>query len=202
MDKLNELEILAKAVVKNVQCRSYPIEQFLDAATPESILAIAKAFRELEHDLRDANVCVEAAKQEIAELEQRAEVAESSLGEEKSVNSKLREDRAGLARECNAFEAQLAELAKREPECVVTTSFPGIKEDYTISKILSVGTELFTRPVAAAVLVDGSKLGEWLSNEFGIHPQQYAAYISSFYQEVMQTHEVPAGMLRRIEDLK
>lgn len=50
-----------------------------------------------------------------AALEQRAEAAEAALAEEKRINSKLREDRAGLARKCNAFEAQLAELEKQEP---------------------------------------------------------------------------------------
>lgn len=50
MEKLNELEVLAEAVVNNIRCRSYPIEQFLDAATPEAILAIAEAFRKLEQE--------------------------------------------------------------------------------------------------------------------------------------------------------
>lgn len=68
---------------------------FIAAANPETILAIAEAFRSLE---------------------QRAEAAEAALAEEKRINSKLREDRAGLARECNAFEAKLAELEKQESE--------------------------------------------------------------------------------------
>ena len=34
----------------------------------------------------------------------------SKLAEEKRINSKLREDRAGLARECNALRAKLAVL--------------------------------------------------------------------------------------------
>lgn len=44
---------------------------------------------------------------------QRAESAEANLAEEQRVNSKLREDRAGLARECNAFETKLAEETHR-----------------------------------------------------------------------------------------
>lgn len=58
----------------------------------ERMIAIAEAFRELE---------------------QRAESAEANLAEEQRVNSKLREDRAGLARECNAFETKLAEETHR-----------------------------------------------------------------------------------------
>ncbi len=59
MEKLNELEILAEAVVNNTRCRSYPIEQFLDAATPENILAIAEAFRALEQRAEAAEAKVQ-----------------------------------------------------------------------------------------------------------------------------------------------
>lgn len=48
-------------------------------------------------------------------LEQRAEAAEAALAEEKRITSKLIQDRAMMARECNAFEEKLAELGKQEP---------------------------------------------------------------------------------------
>ena len=43
----------------------------------------------------------------VRELEQNAEAAEAKLADEKKINSKLRDDRAGLSRECNGFEAKL-----------------------------------------------------------------------------------------------
>lgn len=46
------------------------------------------------------------------QVERNYERLEAALAEEKRINEKLREDRAGLARECNAFEAKLAELEK------------------------------------------------------------------------------------------
>lgn len=52
----------------------------------------------------------------ILHLIDRLEKAEAQLAEERGTNRKLRQDRAGLARECNAFEAQLEELAKQEPD--------------------------------------------------------------------------------------
>lgn len=57
-----------------------------------------------------------------ASLAQRAEAVEAALAEEKRINSKLREDRAGLARECNAFEEKLAELQKQDPVGYVSHS--------------------------------------------------------------------------------
>lgn len=88
MEKLNELEALAK------QCTSMKVDVNTDAAYANFITQI-----EPEHIIDIA--------EHVRELEQRAEAAEAKLADEKQINSKLRDDRAGLSRECNGFEAKL-----------------------------------------------------------------------------------------------
>ncbi|MFE0305456.1 hypothetical protein, partial [Bacillus altitudinis] len=73
MHKLNELVELAE--------RADRVANLMDGVNPHDILAIAEAFRALAHSLKDANACVEAAKQEIVDLEQRAEAADAKLAE-------------------------------------------------------------------------------------------------------------------------
>lgn len=109
MKELNELVELAKEfdASNTVEAAMAINSQFKAAATRETILAIAEAFRELENGRNDY-------RNKFLEMEQRAEAAEAKLAEEKARNSKLSSDRAGLARECNAFEAKLAK--QRNPD--------------------------------------------------------------------------------------
>lgn len=93
--------------------------------------------------------------------QQRAEAAEAALAEEKRINSKLREDRAGLARECNAFEAKLAELERQEPvgwmtEVEVDELHRGVAEEAYIYKSADAASTipLFTRPAPAINLAE------------------------------------------------
>lgn len=85
-----------------------------------------------------------------AAMEQRVEAAEEKLAELEQENSKLRQDRAGLARECNAFVAQLDELAKQEPAAVVRQTITG--RHCAMFAVFPVGTLFYTRAVPAAPL--------------------------------------------------
>lgn len=171
MEKLNELEVLAEAVVNNIRCRSYPIEQFLDAATPEAILAIAQAFRKLEQE-----------------------------------NSKLRQERAGLAKEANDFEAKLAELERQAPiawteGCEITNmqatglylrGFPDNSQGRNIG--------LFTRPAPAADLAQlvPDECPEGITDKM-----EEAAGISLDEEDCQDLWSVcRAAILRNIEEVK
>ncbi|WP_288654696.1 MULTISPECIES: hypothetical protein [Pantoea] len=98
-----------------------------------------------------------------ASLAQRAEAAEAALEEEKRINSKLREDRAGLARECNDLEAKLAELNKQEPvaytdaeelESMRKATYADMFTPNDYYKADHQWIPLFTRPVPAVSLSD------------------------------------------------
>lgn len=94
-----------------------------------------------------------------ASLAQRAEAAEAALAEEKRINSKLREDRAGLARECNAFEAKLKDWAEQEPVAYWHRSGQVVtREECHNDKIFAICCKverpLFTRPAPAVSLAE------------------------------------------------
>ena len=175
MDKLNELETLAKAVVKNVQCRSYPIEQFLDAATPESILAIAQAFRELEKernafesnydgeiDLRKQTENnwdrLAAASGWVDSRDQYA--ADNDLPRQFDSATEMAKS---WKRRAEAAEAQLAELAKQKPVAYTDAEELETMRKGTFADMFTPCDEyksdllwipLFTRPAPAAVPLD------------------------------------------------
>lgn len=83
-------------------------------------------------------------------------------------NSKLREERAGLARECNAFEAKLAEFEKQEdkPVAEVISVLRGLQRIKDIAwlggPVQPVGAKLYTRPAPginrAELMPDGWQL--------------------------------------------
>jgi hypothetical protein len=100
MQKLKELVSLARCAQAD--------DWSGQVISPETIFAIAGHVRELE---QEAQKNLEGA----FAWQQRAEAAEAKLADEKQINSKLRDDRAVLSRECNEFEAKLAELNKQEP---------------------------------------------------------------------------------------
>lgn len=74
------------------------------------------------------------------------------LAEEKRINLKLREDRAGLSRECNAFEAKLDELAKQE--AVAFINAPRKAKMLYAGERLPVDTNLYARPAPAVSLAE------------------------------------------------
>lgn len=167
---------------------------YLELCGPENILAIAEAFRELEKR-------AEAAEAESKKHHAAWRQAEWVISGEQQNVRVLQGRETALNAEILTLKA-LIPANEQEPAAwlVGGWAYENKKAAERRSEYDNLLMEpLYTHPAPAAVAVDGSKLGEWLSNEFGIHPQQYAAYISSFYQEVMQTHEVPAGMLRRIK---
>lgn len=88
---------------------------------------------------------------------QRAEAAEAELAEEKQCNSKLRQDRADLARECNAFEAKLAEMENQEPVAYLTVRLPGVK---------GIGN---ARRIVDANIYDPTKEGYWSPGSRELH---------------------------------
>ncbi len=93
----------------------------------------------------------------ISGWKQRAEAAEDALAEEKRITSKLIQDRAVMARECNAFEEKLAELDKQDPYAYAYRfkgkqglSFRKLDIDKCDSRIMP----LFTRPAPAINLAE------------------------------------------------
>lgn len=111
-------------------------KEFVSAANPEAILAIAEAFRALEqasqknldgalawqqraehaeHALKDANVCIVAAEQEIADLNAELSAAEAKLAEVEQQKAQwVAWAKEGCA-EADRLKAKLAELEKQEP---------------------------------------------------------------------------------------
>lgn len=140
--------------------KSLEDEGFFLACNPDTILAIAEAFRALEKNLAEVRQYnLEYAQREV-ELEQRAEAAEAKL-------SALQDGFAEAIRHKDKLADELAELAKQESTVEVTVDSRG--EDhytFTINRILPDGVhELFTRPAPAADLAalvppeaDGSNL--------------------------------------------
>ena len=127
-----------------------------------------------------------------AALERRAEEAEAALAEEKRINEKLREDRAGLARECNAFEAKLAELEKQEPAGKFAFE-PLAKRYHHIKHGEAQNMEpklplvkLFTRPVPAInlaeLVLDENDNPEgfisWYERHFAMYPYKGSSHVA------------------------
>lgn len=117
MKELNELVDLAKKVLSPKDAFAGVDAKFewKARANPTAILAIAKAYLALEQREEAAKAKWSEWKDECVKAHGALMQAQAELAEEKRINSKLREDRAGLARECNAFEVKLAELEKQQP---------------------------------------------------------------------------------------
>ncbi|MDJ0023070.1 hypothetical protein QM543_07215 [Pantoea eucrina] len=166
MKELNELVELANRA--NIAGQGTPeMADFRVTARPDNILAIAEAFRALEQEnsLLKQGCENNPLVHEMIDWKERAEAAEAKLAEEKRINSKLREDRAGLARECNAFEAKLAGMEKQEPIGRVDRGAVTDSNEYPDARVLCLhdhvgweafqdGYGLFARPVPAVSLME------------------------------------------------
>lgn len=113
MEKLNEYEEQARALASH-WIDTIPVNV-------RDFIAIAEAFRALEQEntLLKQGCENDPLLHEMLDWKERAEAAETKLAQEKRINSKLREERAGLARECNDFEAKLAELHAAPPAAAI-----------------------------------------------------------------------------------
>ena len=84
MEKLNEVKRALRYLELDAKDHADNFSVSMIVST-KTMLDINEAFRALEHSLKDANACVEAAKQEIADLEQRAEAAEAKLAKQEAI---------------------------------------------------------------------------------------------------------------------
>ena len=97
---------------RQAQCNAEDGKSITRWGTKE-VIAIAEAFQALEQRAEAAEERLELVReQRDSELNRNTEL-EAALAEEKRTNSKLRQDRADLSRECNAFEANLLSMNKQ-----------------------------------------------------------------------------------------
>lgn len=128
------------------------VASLMDGVNPHHILAIAEAFQALEQRAEAAEATIKQQDELILSYQETIRQQTEKLAEEKRINSKLREDRAGLSRECNAFEAKLDELAKQE--AVAFVNAPRKAKMLYAGERLPVDTNLYARPAPAVSLAE------------------------------------------------